>query len=270
MKNKNLPIYACILEYNGSYFHGFQRQKGLLTVQSTLEEAIQIVTKEKTRITAAGRTDTGVHAQGMVVSFPLEKQVSNLAKFLLSLNAISHPGVAVLAIQEMPKDFNARFSCTEREYQFLILHSKFISPLWIGRAHRIHSPFQLEMVQAHLAELLGKKNFKSFAKSTSTRGVSTERQITAISIEPSLDTKGLYKLMIKGTGFLHNMIRIIVGTILDMGTGKIQSDFKTILESENRKNAGKTLPPDGLYFYKAYYKNYPQIESMYHSHIPSC
>jgi tRNA pseudouridine38-40 synthase len=265
-----LPVFACILEYDGSHFHGFQRQQDLLTVQSTLEDAIFVVTKERTRITAAGRTDTGVHALGMVISFPLENPIPNLPKFHLSLNALSHPGVSVLAIREVPEEFNARFSCTEREYQFWILHSRHPSPIWEKRAYRIHTPVDFSKVESEMQTLLGKKSFKSFAKANSVKGVSTERQITYIRIEPSLDTKGLYKLMIRGTGFLHNMIRIIVGTILDRASGKIQSDFQTILESENRKNAGKTLPPHGLYFYKAYFKNYPQIEEMYHSHIPTC
>ncbi|MCB1177647.1 MAG: tRNA pseudouridine(38-40) synthase TruA [Leptospiraceae bacterium] len=264
-----MPVIACILEYDGSYFRGFQRQKDLLTVQSTLEEAIKVSTGEIVKITAAGRTDTGVHAKGMVISFPLQNIPKNLKKFNLSLNALSHQGVSVLALREMPEEFNARFSCTEREYEFLILNSKFESPLYEKKAYRVYKNIDLELIDSQINGLIGKYDFKSFAKSTSVKGVSTERQITSIQFKPSLDTKGLYRLMIRGTGFLHNMIRIIVGTIFDVASGKIQMDLKSILEAGDRTIAGKTLPPHGLYFNKAYYRDYPEIEKMYYSNIPT-
>ncbi len=260
-----MPNLALLLEYDGSYFAGFQKQRDKFTVQEALENAFLKAYKEQINISAAGRTDAGVHALGMIASFVTQRPINDFHKMISSLNALTKRGVSVLAAREMPESFHARFSCTEREYAYLILNSKYKHPLWEGRAFRVHEKIDFEKIQKELPVLLGKHDFRSFAKTISVKNKITERQILDIKMKQSQEFSELYSVHIKGTGFLHNMVRIIVGTLLDIGTGKINISLDEILKSEDRKLAGTTLPPYALYFKKAYYKDYEEIEELYSS-----
>lgn len=259
----NLPNFALLLEYDGSYFSGFQRQRDKHTVQEALENAFLQAYKEKINISAAGRTDAGVHALGMIASFVTQRPISDFHRMISALNALTKQGVSVLGVKEMPESFHARFSCTEREYVYLILNSKYKHPLWEGRAFRIHEKINFKKIQEELPSFLGKHDFRSFAKTISVKNKITERQVLDIQLKESCEFSGLYAIHIRGTGFLHNMVRIIAGTLLDIGRGKITQSIQEILESEDRKLAGTTLPPFALYFKKAYYKDYPEIEELY-------
>ena len=129
----------------------------------------------------------------------------------------------------MPANFNARFSCTEREYEYWILNTKYPDPLLKGRAFWTHKPINFSLFQTELQGILGKNDFKSFAKAASVRGKSTERQINLIKVEPSLEWSGLYRVRIKGSGFLHNMIRILMGSLLQISTGKKNNSMRDII-----------------------------------------
>lgn len=253
------------MRYDGSYFFGFQRQKDKITVQQNLEQAIEIVLKEKIRITAAGRTDTGVHATGMIVSFEARDRILNYYKFLASINALTKDQISITGAMEMPHNFNARFSCSEREYEYWILNTKYPDPLLSGRAYWTYNPINFNIFEIELQEILGKNNFKSFAKASSIRGKSTERQINEVKVEPSNEWKGLYRVRIRGSGFLHNMIRILMGSVLQISTGKKRDKMKDILNQQKRENAGVTLPAHGLYFNRAYYQDFPEINNLYDS-----
>lgn len=258
-----MPNLALLLEYDGSYFAGFQKQKNKHTVQEALESAFFLAYKENINISAAGRTDAGVHALGMIVSFVAQRPISDFHKLISSLNALTKKGVAVLGAKEMPESFHARFSCTEREYVYLVLNSKYKHPLWEGRAFRIHEKLDFEKITQELSYLKGKHDFRSFAKTISVRNKITERHILDIQLKKSQEFPGLYAFHIRGTGFLHNMVRIIVGTLLDIGRGKITKPILEILQSEDRTEAGTTLPPYGLYFKRAFYKEYSEIDELY-------
>ena len=262
-----MAISVLIVQYLGSNFNGFQRQKEFPTVQGSLERVLKIILREAITVVPAGRTDTGVHAKGMPVSFSTTKPIENYHRLLIALNSLLDKGVTVLAAAAMPDRFHARFSCTEREYEYWILHSRQPSALMEGRALRIHKDLDWESLKKEIPVFLGKHKFSSFAKVSSIEGKSTERVIHKIEITSSNDWKGLYKISIKGTGFLHNMVRIIVGTLLDKTTGKIEMNLEEILQSENRTLAGRTLPPYGLYFKKASYRDYPEIEALYDSEV---
>lgn len=262
-----MPVIALCIEYDGSFFQGFQRQKDHPTVQQALEDAFYVAYKEKIHISAAGRTDTGVHARGMIVSFRTQIPISNYHRMISALNAISKRGVSVLAAREMPENFHARFSCSEREYEYLVLHSKYKHPLWENRAYRIHEPINLDKIRPQLKFILGQHEFRSFAKTISVKGKSTQRQITFLDIVESQEFSNLYFFRVRGTGFLHNMVRILVGTILDIATGKLNKSLLEVLISQDRKLAGTTLPPEGLYFKKAYYKDFPEIEELYKNQV---
>ncbi len=262
-----MPVSALLLQYNGSGFYGFQRQTSLRSVQGSLETALEIILREKVKVTGAGRTDTGVHALGMVVSFFSSQPIQNYHKMISSLNALTVEEVFVIAGMEAPEKFNARFSCTEREYEYWILNTRFPNPLLKERAVWIHTPLDLSRIQGELQSILGKNDFKSFAKATSVKEKPTERFISHASLVKSLDWNGLLKIKIRGSGFLHNMIRILVGSILQISHEKLKMGIREIMEKQDRKMAGSTLPPFGLYFYRAYYQQFPEVEGLYHSEV---
>ena len=262
-----MPVSALLLQYNGTGFYGFQKQTSLISIQESLESALGIILREKVKVTGAGRTDTGVHAVGMVVSFFSSKPIPNYHKMISSVNALSAEGIYVIAGREVPEKFNARFSCTEREYEYWILNTKFPNPLLKNRAVWIHNPINLDRVESELNSILGKNDFKSFAKATSIKEKPTERFISHAGIVKSNDWNGLLKIKIRGSGFLHNMVRILIGSILQISNEKLKVGIREIMQMQDRERAGITLPPYGLYFYRAYYKEYPQIDSLYNSEI---
>jgi tRNA pseudouridine38-40 synthase len=260
-----LPSIALLVQYDGRNYFGFQKQNNFPSIQESLEKTISIVVKKNIKIFAAGRTDTGVHAKGLVVSFQLENLSISLYRLVHSANALLPNDISVLGALEMPENFHARYSCTSREYEYWIVNSKQRLSLLEGRAYRVHTPLDFEMIREEIKELEGKHFFTSFAKKTSTIGKTTERMIHKIEFQSSNEWKGLTKMVIWGSGFLHNMVRILLGTILDRGSGKVELSIRDILISENRQLAGKTLPPYGLYFRRAYYKDFPEIDSLYDS-----
>ncbi|MCE9499466.1 MAG: tRNA pseudouridine(38-40) synthase TruA [Leptospira sp.] len=261
-----MPGNALLLEYDGSFFHGFQRQKSLNSVQGSLEKAIQTILQEKIIIHPAGRTDTGVHARGMIVGFHTEKKIENYHRFIMGINSMTGGKVAVIAAREMNEKFHARFSCSGREYEYHILNSVYPHPLLEKRVYWVKKPVSLDIIRNELNFLKGKMDFSSFSKKTALLNKSPQRQITDVEIIESPELAGLIKIRVKGTGFLHNMVRIIVGTLIDIGRGKIKDrNILNILNEKDRRKAGVTLPPYGLYFIRAYYENFPEIAELYKS-----
>lgn len=259
-----MPVYAMLLEYDGSKFHGFQKQSSLDTIQGSLENSIRIILKKQVDIFSAGRTDTGVHAKGMIASFTSEKKIENFPKFIISINHLSGSQLSIQGMKEVPDSFNAQFSCTAREYEYWFFLAKYPSPLLNGRAYFFKHRLDMKKIRSECIHFLGKHDFTSFTKPTALIKKSPIRNITRLDITESQEIKNLFKLTIRSSGFLHNMVRIITGTLLDIGNGKIKDrNIKEILEKKNRIYAGATTPPHGLYFTRAIYENYPEIEELY-------
>ncbi|WP_345788274.1 tRNA pseudouridine(38-40) synthase TruA [Leptospira tipperaryensis] len=256
--------YALLVEYDGLCFNGFQIQKEQPSVQENLEKAASILLKEPIDISGAGRTDTGVHARGMTVNFKTQKTVRNFSKFLLSMNALTDPGVSIVSMTEVDENFDSRFSCNSREYEYLILNSKFPRPTWKNRAFWYQHKIDVPRLEAELELLKGEHDFRSLAKAISMKNRSTVRTILEARLERSAEFDGLFKVRIRANGFLHNMIRILTGTLLEIANGKRKdTNILQILSSKDRTIAGITLPPHGLYFIRAYYDSHPAIDSMY-------
>ena len=237
--------YALLIEYDGSRFCGFQRQKDTPSVQQFLEETIAIFTQQPVIIHASGRTDTGVHAVGQVVHFDTKKSL-NTHKLKGCLNHHGRfVGVSVHDIQEVSKDFHARFSALQRTYQYIILNQESHSPLLEGRV--LHIPFHLDkeaMIEA-ASFFQGHHNFDSFrsAHCQASHAFRTLNECTITHTPPFLT------ITVKSPSFLHNQIRIMVGTLLYIGQGKKPPTWiKDLLQNPNRKHAGPTAPPHGLYF----------------------
>lgn len=249
-------------------FHGIQKQLNAYTVQDALERAIRILLKPQhdLRFHVAGRTDTGVHASGMVCNFYSANKIKDIDLFKYSMNALSGDGVTVLAMRQVPDAFHARFSCSAREYLFKIIYSKDDHPLWANRAVWIKEKVNWDLVYSQLEHLKGEKDYKSLAKQGSIKDKPSKRRFQYAGIEVDPSHNYIIQFRFKADSFLHNMIRILTGTLVDIGTGKIQGrDLGQIIDSLDRSAAGKTLPAHGLYFYKAHYDSFPEIEDMYNS-----
>lgn len=264
-----MPNYALLVEYDGNHFYGWQKQKNLPTVQASIESALSVILRKNpaSRLSVAGRTDTGVHALGMVCNFKTENSIPNFHKLLVSINALTPKGVSVKNVIEVPAEFHARFSCTGREYIYKIYYSKYESSFIEGRAFWEKHHVDWDYVETQLQNLIGEKDFRSLTKAKSMAGKRAVREIFDIRLERL--TPEWIQIRIRANGFMHNMVRITVGTLLDIGKGRWKSrSIGSILEEKNRSIAGITLPPDGLYFVRAYYEDYPEIHELYKITLP--
>jgi tRNA pseudouridine38-40 synthase len=249
---RNLKL---ILSYDGSEFAGWQVQPDAVTVQGTLASAIGRITGEKVLPQGSGRTDAGVHALAQVVTFVTEASVPT-ANFVKALNDILPASVRVLEVQEAAADFHARHSARGKIYRYRIYRAA-ICPPFLAR-YVWHYPYPLGEEAMGLAAALveGEHDFTSFAAADPERGrdgapVSNLRHILSSSWERQGDE---FVYTVRGSGFLHQMVRNLVGTFILVGKGTLQAeDVTRILEARNRSVAGATAPASGLYLVNVEY-----------------
>ncbi len=239
MERRNIKL---VLQYDGTAYHGFQRQPGLVTVQELLEKAIKAVTGEEVRVTGAGRTDAGVHARGQVVNFHTAATVPD-ERFPFALNSFLPPDVVVVAAQRVPTDFHARRSAKSKVYRYSVLNRLFPCPFLRRYAYHVPQGLNLPAMMEAAAYLVGRHDFASFrAAGGSAR--TTTRTLMALEWRKEGD---LLHLRAEADGFLYHMVRAIVGTLLEVGRGKLEpEEVRRILEARNRDLAGPTAPPHGL------------------------
>lgn len=239
MRNIKLTI-----EYDGTNYQGWQVQGDAPTIQKTLEEAITNVVQHPVTVVGSGRTDAGVHALGQVAGFSTSSEIpaQNLA---YAINSHLPPDVAVPAAEDAPPEFHARYSAKQKTYRYTILNRDVRSPLLRNRAYRLRAGLDLGEMKRAASHLIGEHDFQAFqSKSLEAEGKSSVRTITRLSIERSGD---LIELYVTANGFLYNMVRAIVGTLIEAGIGKIDADeVKRILDSKDRSIAGPTAPARGL------------------------
>ena len=203
--------YKLTISYDGSDFYGFQRQRGLISVQQCLEEALSTKLNAPVTTVCAGRTDAGVHALGQVVHFDSNQILP--ADFGFRLNPLLPESIAVLSCKQVPDTFHARFSAKKKTYRYDIYMSKIHAPLKRRYAHICVYDLNVENMKKACACLAGEHDFRSFALAESVRGKSTVRTIYDIHIEEGEGGK-LLSLFVTGNGFLHNMVRAIAGTLI--------------------------------------------------------
>jgi tRNA pseudouridine38-40 synthase len=256
----NRPVLALTVAYEGSGFHGFARQSGQVTVQGELEHALQTLYKTPIETVGAGRTDAGVHANGQVVSFALDpKQLVSrgLPKLMQSLNALTPDGLVVRAIEQKEPGFSARFSAKERIYRYR-LYPRAVPPVfmapyawWLPG----EQPLDVNAMRQAAQYLVGEHDFASFCVAKSAVDKTTVREITGIFIfgmqhlgEP------LVMVEVSGNAFLHSMVRVIVGTLVEVGLRRRQSEWVAeVLAATKRQAAGPTAPAHGLTFWRVKY-----------------
>lgn len=244
MKNIKLTI-----EYDGTRFSGWQRQNNALSVQEVVEKAIYKLTGESVEIFGASRTDAGVHARGQVANFFTGSTIPPL-NFTAALNSKLPNDVSIVQSEEVFENFHARYSSRGKKYSYKIFNRK-APPAYMGNFYA-HCPQELdfESMKKCLNYIIGTHDFATF-KSTGSSAKTTIRTIENLTLDREGD---LFVMEIIGNGFLYNMVRIIAGTLMDVGKGKINpEDIPKIIESNNRKLAGKTGPACGLCLEKVYY-----------------
>lgn len=241
--------YALIVEYDGCAFSGWQRQQNAPSVQQTLEDAIWQAMKERVNLIGAGRTDAGVHAQGQVCNFRSNTRIpADKLPFVLN-RALPHT-VQVQDAFEVPWGFHARYLAQGKHYRYIVRVTRFPSALWHHRAWQMPYRLDMEAMRRAAAALTGTHDFKAFCASGS-EVKSTVRTLHRIEIKK--EGSDIY-FDFFGNGFLYNMVRILVGTLVHVGQGRISAgQVGEILRSTDRRLAGITAPPYGLYMVSVWY-----------------
>lgn len=241
---------ALVVEYDGHFSHGMQRQSELPTVAGELESALAVLLGEPVRVVNAGRTDAGVHATGQVVSFVTTAGME-LRRMPVALSAmLRHAHVAVVRAVERPQDFSARRSALARTYRYRVLNRPAPSPLHQHRVFHIGAHLDLDAIKAAALHLVGEHDFAAFCATPPIRG-GTRRNVTSLAIECEGE---LIDLWITADSFLHHMVRIIVGTLVQVGRGRREpTDLLRLLAPASRADAGFTAPAHGLYLERVHY-----------------
>ena len=236
-----------LVEYDGTDYAGWQIQKGLRTIQGEIETALKIIVKKTVRITGAGRTDAGVHARGQIAHLDID-MLQNLKKLQNSLNGILSSDICIKEIDRVNDDFHARYSAAAREYCYLLTRK----PSALLRNLSWYVPYTLNVKQMREATsfIIGKHDFRSFCRVVST----VKNHYCNVQEAKWIEKSETLKFIIKANRFIHGMVRALVGTLVDVGRGKLNGDdFKEILLTRNRIHAGQSAPAKGLILEKIYY-----------------
>jgi tRNA pseudouridine38-40 synthase len=258
-KNPQPRRIKLTLEYDGTGFHGFQRQNsGVATVQNSIEDAILEISGQKVTVQVAGRTDASVHATGQVCHFDIQSN-NKLISFKDGINRFTPPSISVITVEEVVAEtFQARFDCCARNYEYLIFNRRTASPFWIGRATHIPTKLNVPSMQEAAKCFVGKHDFSAF-RSPECTAKSPVKTMHHFRIEQDGD---IIRFTIRGSAFLHNMVRIMCGTLVRVGKGKIKAEeVQKILEGKNKHKNPLTLDAEGLYFTKAEYPKYEVLDS---------
>lgn len=233
-----------VIEYDGTNYHGWQIQPEVRTIQEEISKKISQMTGEKVTLLGAGRTDAGVHAWGQVACFKTSSQIP-LEGFYRGLNSLLPPDIVIKSVAEVAENFHPQFNARSKIYQYVILNQK--APSAIHRQFSWHVPFPLDIMAMQKAAdcLVGRRDFSSF-QAADDEPTQPVREI--IWAQWSVREEVFLDFFIEADGFLKHMVRNIVGTLVDVGRGKISvADFQNIIEAKDRRLAGMTAPPQGLF-----------------------
>ena len=242
---------ALKLMYVGTAYHGWQVQKRDVTVAETLEKALATVVCHPVKLTGAGRTDAGVHAERYVANFRTESRIP-LDRLPFAINTHTPEDIAVKEAVEVAEDFNAIGSCIKKEYTYRIYNSRFKNPFYVNRAYFYPKHLDEEFLNRAAGMFVGTHDFAA-VRSVGTETKSTVRTIYYCDVTRNGD---LLELKVCANGFLYNMVRAITGTVLYAAEGKLTpEEIPVILGSGNRTLAGPTAPPGGLYLTRVWYED---------------
>lgn len=245
MRNIKLTI-----EYDGKDFNGWQKQPNKLNIQGEIERAIYNITKEEVGLIGSGRTDAGVHAWNQIANFKTNSNIS-IEKMAIAINSQLKNSIVVKKAEEVDERFHSRYNAKRKTYRYVINNTEYGSAIYRNLEYHFPIKLNVEKMQEAAKYFEGEHDFKAF-KSSGTSGKNSVRTIYKAEVK----TDGERILIeLTGNGFLYNMVRIISGTLLDVGLGKIEpSEIEDIINSKDRTRAGKTLPAHGLYLVKVNYE----------------
>ena len=245
MRNIKLKI-----EYDGKDFNGWQKQPNKLNIQGTIEQAIKNITGEDVELNASGRTDAGVHALGQVANFKTNSEIP-IEKFAIAINSKLKKSIVIKKAEEVDERFHSRLNCKRKTYRYIINNSPEGTAIYRYLETHIPQKLDVKKMEQALKYFEGEHDFKAF-KASGTSSKSSVRTIYKTQIYKKEDR---IIIELTGNGFLYNMVRIIAGTLVDVGLGKIEpQQIENIIKEKKRENAGKTLPPNGLYLVSVEYE----------------
>ena len=237
------------IRFDGRAFSGWQVQRNAPTVMGCFQQALWQVLGERVDIKGCSRTDSGVHALNYCVSFSTESRIPPQA-VCRALNTVLPPQISAIACREVPDGFHARYSATAKRYRYLILNSPVRDPFYGGLAWHIPRPVDERVLSDQAADFVGRHDFSAF-KNTGTDVEDAVRTILSFEV---LRHGELIALCVTGDGFLYNMVRIMVGTLVDIERGRLaKGSIPRIIASLDRANAGITAPAGGLYLERVFY-----------------
>ncbi len=240
---------ALVVSYDGTAYHGWQCQPDLKTVQQVLQEKIENIVNHGIKIYGGARTDSGVHAFGQTVNFFTESSI-DLRGLTRGLNSLLPDDIRIMNAREVDENFHARYSAKSKIYVYSILNAPFNSPFY--SRYVWHIPFELDVsgMNDAIRLIVGEHDFSAFKKKNE-----LYRSVVREVLKSGVKRKGDFVyVIVEATGFLRYMVRNIVGTLVLVGSGKInEEDFKTVLESKDREKAGPTAPARGLFLRKIKY-----------------
>lgn len=245
-------VIRLVVEYDGTDFCGFQFQYDQRTVAGVLEEALSALLTHPVKVSSAGRTDAGVHATGQVVSFRTERDFP-VQRMALALNSSLPQDVSVRLAEFTADDFSARFSARERTYIYAVFNRRMASALLNRYAYHYYGALDVELMERSAHALIGEHDFRSFCGMLPESGP-TLRNVRAITVRGAGD---IVRIEIRADGFLHRMVRNIIGTLLEIGNGRRDPEsLRGILEARRREAAGHTAPAQGLYLAGVRYNDF--------------
>ena len=228
---------------------GWQKQPNKLNIQGNIEKAIYQITGEEVELLASGRTDAGVHALGQVANFKTNSQIP-IEKIPIALNTNLKKSIRILQAEEVKENFHSRLSCKRKTYRYIINNSTNGTAIYRNLETNIPENLDILKMQEAIKYFIGEHDFKAF-KASGTSSKSSVRTIYEATVYKKEDR---IFIELTGNGFLYNMVRIIAGTLVEVGKGKIKpEEIPNIIKSKDRTRAGKTLPPQGLYLVKVEY-----------------
>ncbi|WP_250672903.1 tRNA pseudouridine(38-40) synthase TruA [Paraclostridium ghonii] len=243
MRNIKLTI-----QYNGKKYCGWQKQNNSLGIEGNIEQAIKDITNEIVKINGSGRTDAGVHALGQVANFNTNSNIP-IEKIPKALNSKLPKDIVIINAEEVDLGFHSRYLSKGKRYRYIIYNSQYKSPIYSDISYFVKYDLDFEKMKKEAKSLVGTYDFKGFM-SPGSSVKNTVRTIYDIEISRHED---LIVIEIEGNGFLYNMVRIIVGTLVDIARGRIDKSMLSIIESKLRSEAGHTAPAHGLFLKKVDY-----------------
>lgn len=245
-----MPVVKLVIEYDGTRYVGWQVQPNGPSIQAEVERALATLHKAPRRVTAAGRTDAGVHARGQVVSFPEERPLP-LSAYVRGMNALLPADVAVRSASVEPDGFDARRSAAGKRYRYVVENVPTRAPLGRLQAWQVFGRLDVAAMREAAAHLLGRHDFACFqaADCACAHAVREVRRLDVVG-EPG----GRIELVFEATAFVKHMVRNVVGTLVEVGQGKrAPGSLPALLAARDRRKAGKTAPPQGLFLEEVFY-----------------